>query len=135
LSNTIVLIPDSKLMKKLLCCLLLLSPLFSNAQQIQIPNNHENFFIQVMLDECTEDVYQLLESELESNPYVRIVRLDRYSKGLLIGTQNLSNLDRATFESWLSAHQDKIICYYQGIHGVDLMYAFNEQFCSQVSSN
>jgi hypothetical protein len=121
------------LMMRFTYLLLLLLPLLSLSQQS--PNNNENFFIQVMLEDCSEDVYQLLETELQSNPHVRIVRLDRYSNGLLIGIQNLNELDRTIFESWISTNHDKIICYYQGIHGVDTMYAFNEQFCSQVSSN
>ena len=120
-------------MKIFIYCILFLLPFFASSQELV--DNNENFFIQIMLEESSEDVYQLLETELQSNPFVRIIRLDRHSKGLLIGTHNLSNLDRSTFESWISNYHNKIECYYQGIHGVDTMYAFDEQFCSHVSPN
>jgi hypothetical protein len=101
----------------------------------EITQNTENFFVQVMLTKCNSDIYDQIEADLKDNPYIRLVRLDRHTKGLIVGTQNIQELNQSVFEAWLGEHSDKITCYYQGIHGVHTMHAFNEQFCSIIHPN
>lgn len=93
---------------------------------------YETFFIQIKLSSADDLTYSQIEQDLKNNPHIGLIRLDKLSNGLIIGTKNLSSLTREDAESWLGEHSALIECYYQGIHGVQTMYAFNEEFCSTI---
>jgi hypothetical protein len=109
-----------------------LLPFLSYSQELSLNEHQDNLFVQVVLEDSDESSYAEIESNLRSNPYVFMVRLDRNSKGLFVVTKDLQSINRNVFNSWMGGYESSIHCYRQGIHGVHEVLPFNENFCSLI---
>jgi hypothetical protein len=106
---------------------------FSKAQMGVETNTEIKFFAQVMLHDATEIEYSSLETDLNANPYVFMVRLDRITNGLFIITQNVATFDETVFNGWIGERTHLIECYRDGIHGMVEILPFTSNFCNAIS--
>jgi len=100
--------------------------------ELSLTGSQDKFFIQVMLEASNESVFAEIESDLQNNPYVFMVRLDRITNGLFVVTKDIQAIDRAIFDSWMGGNESQIECYREGIHGVHEVLSFNANFCTLI---
>lgn len=114
-------------MKKVIFTLLLLIGAINI--HAQSTNSEVVMFGQCMIDIQSEEEMSKLEAEIRLNPYVKVVRLDHYSKRVFILTKNLDELTAEQFSSWFNAYSDKVRCIQIGRHGVDVVKPFPFEGC------
>lgn len=121
-------------MRKLYLLLVLIaSSHLTFSQVIDSQNEYDQLFVQckIQVDEANQIA---LHNNLESNPYVLMVRYDAFSNGLFVVTQNIQLIDQSVFESWLGEYGNLISCFRKGVQGVDVFIPFNENYCSIVAN-
>lgn len=121
-------------MKKLYLLLVLIaSSHLTFSQVIDSQNEYDQLFVQckIQVDEANQIEFH---NNLESNPYVFMVRYDALTNGLFVVTQNIQLIDQLIFESWLGEYGNLISCFRKGVQGVDAFIPFNENYCSNVAN-
>ena len=104
----------------------------SMSQDLSLSGTQDRFFVQVMLEESDESILSEIETGLQSNPYVFMVRLDRITNGLFVVTKDIQTINRSIFNSWMGGNDSQIDCYREGIHGVHEVLPFNANFCGLI---
>lgn len=101
-----------------------LSAFHSQSQQTTTPTT---LFAQCMFDISDRDEMLALQTEMNANPYVEMVRLDHNTQRALIFTHDLTQLTEEEFATWFGAHSSTVYCVHIGVQGVDQMkrYPFN----------
>lgn len=82
------------------------------------------------LESLSEQQIDQVEQNLEQNPNVKMIRVDRITSGIFIVTNELTQFDQATIESWLGVSFPVIDCYREGVYRVDNVIPFDDQFCN-----
>jgi hypothetical protein len=72
-----------------------------------------------------------LETEMRSNPYIKIVRLDYNTQRSFILTKNLDELSTENFISWFNEYSDKVRCIQIGRQGIDAVKPFPFEGCEK----
>lgn len=103
------------------------------SQVIDSQIEYDQLFVQckIHLDEVNQTE---LQNNLDSNPYVFLVRYDALTNGLFVVTKNIQLIDQSIFESWLSEYGNLITCFRKGVQGVDVFIPFDENYCSTVTN-
>ena len=106
-------------MKKLYLLLVLIASSHLTFSQVaDSQNEYDQLFIQCKIQ--VEEANQIeFHNNLESNPYVFMVRYDALTNGLFVVTQNIQLIDQLIFESWLGENANLISCFRKGVQGVD----------------
>jgi len=78
-------------------------------------------FAQCMFDISDRTEMQALQTEINANPYVEMVRLDYNTQRALIMTHDLTELSIEDFKTWFGAHSGTVYCVNIGVRGVDQM--------------
>lgn len=104
---------------------------FTAKSQVNTQQNGAQFFAQFTYQESlSEQQIGEFEENLQQNPNILMVRVDRNTNGVLLVTHELSSFEESTVVSWLSTSFEVIECYREGLYRVDSVIAFNEHFCS-----
>jgi hypothetical protein len=114
-------------MNNLLFVLPLLFASFNGVSQT--PQNETTLFAQCMIDIENESEIRALEIEIRNNPYVKIVRVDFYSKRVFLLTKGIEQLTEQNFTSWFSQYSNKVRCVQIGVHGVDIVKPYPFEGC------
>lgn len=78
-----------------------------------------HYFAQCLLNIDNQADFDALNLDLQSNPYVKVVRLDWHTKRLFLLTQDINGLPLGTFNSWLGTYLPAASCVQIGLHGTD----------------
>ncbi len=117
-------------MKYILVLPLFLLVLVAGAQ-VSSQQNGAQFFAQFTYQETlSEQQISEFEGNLQQNPNILMVRVDRNTHGVLLVTHNLSSFEESAVVSWLSTSFEVIECYREGLYRVDNVIPFNDNFCS-----
>ena len=92
--------------------------------------NEPSFFAQCMLTIDNQEDFNDLTAILQTNPYVKVVRLDWISHRLFLITKDINQLPLETFKSWLGVYDNKAACIQIGLHGTDLVNPYPFVNCS-----
>lgn len=103
-----------------------------SGQELSSSENHEKFFVQVVLGDTEDATFAEIEIGLRNNPYVYMVRFDKITNGLFVITKDIQSFDRSVFDSWMGEQESLIDCYRDGIHGTDTVLPFNSNFCNSI---
>ena len=114
----------------LLFIILIVGAVYSNAQTSQ--PNPVRHFAQAMMQNLQPQDANLMVADLQSNPNVLMVRYDELTNGLLVVTNEMSSFDQSVFNSWLTIYASNVVCYRDGIQGIDTHLAFNPDFCNNL---
>lgn len=99
--------------------------------QVNTQQNGAQFFAQFTYQESlSEQQVVEFEENLQQNPNILMVRVDRNTSGVLLVTHELNSFEKSSVVSWISSSFEVIDCYRQGLYRVDNVIAFNEHFCS-----
>lgn len=88
-------------------------------------------FAQCMIDIDDAEEIKLLESEMKNNPYIKIIRLDIYTKRAFLLTKDLDELTEQEFASWFNSYSEKVRCTQIGRHGVDMVKPYPFEGCEK----
>jgi hypothetical protein len=91
------------------------------ASNTQAQQSETHFFAQCMLNIDNQTEFDQLTADLQANPYVKIVRLDWYSKRLFLLTKDITSFNLEIFNSWLGDEVSKASCIQVGLHGTDVV--------------
>lgn len=72
-----------------------------------------------------------LETEMRSNPYIKIVRLDYNTQRCFVLTKNLDELSEENFISWFNQYSDRVRCIQIGRQGIDIVKPFPFEGCEK----
>ncbi len=101
------------------------------SSQVSSQQNGAQFFAQFTYQESlTEQQVLEFEGNLQQNPNILMVRVDRNTNGVFLVTQNLASFEENSVVSWLSTSFEVIECYREGLYRVDSVIPFNDNFCS-----
>lgn len=100
----------------------------SNAQSTP---QETTMFGQCMIEISSATEMSALETEMRSNPYVKIVRLDYNSQRAFLLTKGIDQLTEEQFISWFNAYGDKVRCIQVGTYGVDTVKPFPFEGCDK----
>ncbi len=110
-------------MKKLLLLFaLILSGIAYSQVSQQASETH--LFAQGIFDLQSEDEMRDLQSEMQQNPNIEVVRLDHHSGRFFILTRNINTLTEAELRSWFGSYGTLPGCIQIGVHGVDMVKPF-----------
>jgi len=113
---------------KLLLSLLMCVSLSVSFAQTQSTNTV--LFAQCMID-VEEGQMRSLETDLRSNPYVKLVRLDNASKTMFLLTKNIDQLSEDDLKSWFGVFSSQASCVSIGVYGVDSMLDYPLTNCPE----
>ena len=88
------------------------------------------FFAQGMLQIESKTTMDSLQTVLRNEPFMKVVRLDWYSKRIFILTQGLDSLSLTMFESWFGQYATQLFCIQIGEYGVDAMNPYPFANCN-----
>lgn len=88
-------------------------------------------FGQCMIEMDAAEEMRALETEMRTNPYIKVVRLDYNTQRAFILTQNIDQLTEEQFTSWFNAYADKVRCIQIGRHGVDVVKPYPFEGCQK----
>ena len=88
-------------------------------------------FAQSMIEIGNSEEMRALETEMRSNPYIKMVRLDYNTQRSFILTKNLDELSEDNFISWFKQYSDKVRCIQIGRHGIDAVKPFPFEGCEK----
>lgn len=101
------------------------------AGQVNSSQSGTQFIAQfTYLDALSKQQIDQVEQNLQQNPNVKMARVDRITSGIFIVTNELTQFDQATIESWLGVNFPVINCYREGVYRVDNVIPFDDQFCN-----
>jgi len=113
-------------MKIIIACFILFIS-FSGFSQVTAAE--PTFFGQCMLDIENAEEMRNLETLMRENPYIKVVRLDTYSKRAFILTKNVDDLTEENFVSWFNEYSDNVRCVQVGQHGIDIIKPYPFEGC------
>jgi hypothetical protein len=92
------------------------------------------YFTQFTYDSSltTQQIDQF-KGNLDQNPNIYMARVDKITRGVFIITNNLQSFDENTVVSWISMNTPVIVCYRQGLFGIDQVIPFDSNFCSSAN--
>lgn len=114
----------------LLIIFLVTSVMYTGAQTNQ--SSSVRHFAQAMMQNLQPQDVDLMVTELKNNPNVLMVRYDELTNGLLVVTNEMTSFDQTMFNSWLTTYSGNVVCYRDGIQGIDTHLAFNPDFCNNL---
>lgn len=91
---------------------------------------NQTFFAQGMLQIDSKATMDSLQSVIRNEPYIKIARLDWYSKRIFILTRGLDTLSLSQFKSWFGSYSNKLSCVQIGIYGVNTINRFPFTNCN-----
>ncbi len=97
---------------------------FGYAQQ-----GNSTYFGQCMIDIESNDELAQLEATMRQNPYLKVVRLDAFTKRAFILTNAIEGLTVEQFSSWFNEYSDNVRCVQIGVHGVDMIKPYPFEGC------
>lgn len=115
-------------MKKILLVLLLM--IGTTTVYSQSISNETTLFAQCIIDIDNPEEMKNLESEMRTNPYVKLVRLDGNTKRAFILTKSIDELSEENFISWFNQYSGSVSCIQIGLHGVDVVNPYPFTNCS-----
>jgi hypothetical protein len=86
-------------------------------------------FAQCMFSITDQAEMDALQEEMNTNPYVEMVRLDYLTQRALILTHNLENLSDEEFTSWFAQFGSTVYCIQIGVRGIDTMNRYPFTTC------
>ncbi len=97
----------------------------------QTSNTEIVLFAQSMIEVDSPEEMRVLETEMRSNPYIKVIRLDYNTQRSFILTQNLDELSEENFISWFNQYSDKVRCIQIGRQGIDVVKPFPFDGCEK----
>ncbi|MFO0494696.1 MAG: hypothetical protein ACK50Y_04125 [Flavobacteriia bacterium] len=97
----------------------------------QTNENQVSLFGQCMIEVATAEEMKTLETEMRSNPYIKVVRLDYNTQRAFILTKGIDQLTEDQFTSWFSNYANKVRCIQIGRHGIDLVKPYPFDGCGK----
>jgi hypothetical protein len=118
-------------MRKLIFLSFILSYFSTNAQESNSVSNSTavSYFAQAMYNYTTDEALMVLESNLKTNPYVKLIRLDKNSKTLFLITKDVNEFDLSILEAWLTTEHESVSCVHIGIYGLDELKNYPNEAC------
>ena len=116
-------------MKKIILGLMMLVGLSAFSQTSS--SNPVALFGQCMIEMNSVEEMRALETEMRTNPYIQVVRLDYNTQRAFILTKNIDQLSEEQFTSWFNAYSDKVRCIQIGRHGVDVVKPYPFEGCEK----
>jgi hypothetical protein len=116
-------------MRNILVLLLFLC--ISSVSSAQSTPQETTMFGQCMIEITSATEMAALETEMRSNPYVKVVRLDYNSQRAFLLTKGIDQLTEDQFISWFNAYGDKVRCIQVGTYGVDALKPFPFEGCDK----
>lgn len=89
------------------------------------------FFGQCMVEVQDQEAARQLESDMRTNPMIRVVRIDYTTQRAFILTNTTESLTEEQFVSWFSEYSDRTRCIQVGKHGVDLVKPYPFEGCNR----
>lgn len=89
------------------------------SQTSTVTNNAVTYFGQCMIEVQNDADMRALETEMRTNPYIKVCRLDYNTQRAFILTNSIETLTEEQFTSWFIGYSDKVRCVQVGVHGVD----------------
>lgn len=90
-----------------------------------------NLFGQCMIEVSTADEMKTLESEMKTNPYIKIIRLDYNTQRAFIVTKGIDELTEDQFKSWFFNYAQNVRCIQIGRHGLDEVKLYPFEGCGK----
>lgn len=90
----------------------------------------KTFFAQGMLQIDSKATMDSLQAIIRNEPYIKIARLDWYSKRIFILTRGLDTLPLSQFKSWFGGFSNKLSCIQIGVYGTDTVNKFPFTNCN-----
>jgi hypothetical protein len=97
----------------------------------QTNESQVSIFGQCMIEIATAEEMRKLETEMKSNPYIKIVRLDYNTQRAFIITKGIEQLSEDQFASWFSNYANKLRCIQIGRHGIDQIKPYPFEGCGK----
>lgn len=97
----------------------------------QTSNSETVLFAQSMIQVDNAEEMLTLETEMRSNPYIKVIRLDYSTQRCFILTQNLDELSEENFISWFNQYSDKVRCIQIGRQGIDVVKPYPFEGCEK----
>jgi hypothetical protein len=97
----------------------------------QTNENQVSLFGQCMIEVAAAEEMKTLETEMRSNPYIKVVRLDYNTQRAFILTKGIDQLTEDQFTSWFSNYANKVRCIQIGRHGIDLVKPYPFEGCGK----
>ena len=97
----------------------------------QTNESQVSIFGQCMIEIATAEEMRKLETEMKSNPYIKIVRLDYNTQRAFIITKGIDQLSEDQFASWFSNYANKLRCIQIGRHGIDQIKPYPFEGCGK----
>lgn len=97
----------------------------------QASANEVTLFGQCMIDIESQEDMRALETEMRTNPYLKVVRLDYNSQRAFVLTKGIDALTEENFSSWFNQYSDKVRCIQIGVHGVDVVKPYPFEGCEK----
>lgn len=82
-----------------------------------------------MIDVESNDELAQLEVTMRQNPYLKVVRIDVYTRRVFILTNAIEGLTEDQFSSWFNEHSENIRCIQVGVHGIDMVKPYPFEGC------
>jgi len=89
----------------------------------KIENNKYVYFAQGLFS-IPESEISSIEEHLRNLPFLKVVRLDQYSKRFFILTENVESVTEDDLRSWFLNYGDKLKIVQIGLHGYDIVESF-----------
>jgi hypothetical protein len=116
-------------MKKIISIGFILAFFGVYAQEPVSEQSNVSFFAQAIYDYTTDEAFIQLEENLKSNPYVKLIRLDKNSETLFLVTKDINAFDIHILESWLTTDFESVSCVHIGIYGLDKLKKYPNEAC------
>ena len=97
----------------------------------QTKESQVSIFGQCMIEIATAEEMRKLETEMKSNPYIKIVRLDYNTQRAFVITKGIDQLSEDQFASWFSNYANKLRCIQIGRHGIDQIKPYPFEGCGK----
>ena len=97
----------------------------------QTSNSETVLFAQSMIQVDNAEEMMALETEMRSNPYIKVIRLDYNTQRCFILTQNLDELSEENFISWFNQYSDKVRCIQIGRQGIYVVKPYPFEGCEK----
>ena len=97
----------------------------------QTSNSETVLFAQSMIQVDNAEEMLTLETEMRSNPYIKVIRLDYSTQRCFILTQNLDELSEENFISWFNQYSDKVRCIQICRQGIDVVKPYPFEGCEK----